>query len=120
MRRKLYGPARTAVHMTAAPTDMPRRFLIVTKSASGAAELSGMKEWLRKHPEQMPPNFTPQHKTSHQLRNELRRLGWVVNETENEVRLMRPETAEDSSILSVPSAATPEQPLEQEYDVAVS
>ncbi len=106
--------------MTAATIEMSRRFLIVTKSPSGAAELSGMKEWLRKHPEQMPPDFSPLHKTSHQLRNELRRLGWMVNETEDEVRLMRPEIAEDSNIVSVLGETSSETLLEQEEDLAFS
>lgn len=47
-----------------------------------------MKEWLRQHPAHVPAGLDPTSATSHQLRNGLRKLGWSVQETETEVRLM--------------------------------
>jgi hypothetical protein len=94
---------------------VPRKFLIVTKSPSGTIELHSMKDWLRKHPEEMPPGFTPLHKTSHQLRNELRRMGWIINESDDEVRLMRPDIAEDADAVSALDEASTEIEEEEEF-----
>jgi endonuclease len=94
---------------------LPRRFLIVTKAPTGAIEVHGMKDWLKKHPEQMPATFTPLHKTSHQLRNELRRMGWIVEETADEVRLMRPDMASDPNALSVLDEAGADAAEEEEF-----
>lgn len=79
---------------------MRKRFLIVTRSPTGISETHPMKEWLRKHPEQLPHHFTPHHKTSHQLRNELSRMGWLVQETEHEVRLLQPDMSRNATELS--------------------
>ena len=97
---------------------MPRKFLIVTKNSVGTVELHSMKDWLRKHPEEMPQGFTPLHKTSHQLRNELRRMGWIINESEDEVRLMRPDIAEDANAVSV--LDEPSTEIEEEEEFAFS
>lgn len=80
---------------------MPKRFLIVTKGQTGAIELHPMKEWLRQHPDQTPAGLTADHNNSHQLRDGLRRRGWSVTETEDEVRIVRPEIADDADAISV-------------------
>ena len=98
---------------------MPRKFLIVTKAPDGTIEIHGMKDWLKKHPEKMPSGFTPLHKTSHQLRNELRRMGWIINETEDEVRLMRPEIATDEKAVSVLEEPSTESDEEEEFAFAL-
>jgi len=77
-----------------------------------------MKDWLRKHPEEMPAGFTPLHKTSHQLRDELRRMGWIINESEDEVRLMRSDIAEDANAVS--ALNEPSTEIEEEEEFAFS
>jgi hypothetical protein len=98
---------------------MARRFLIVTKNSAGAIEVHAMKKWLREHPDQMPTDFTPLHKTSHQLRNELRRMGWLVEETDDEVRLMRPEIATDPRATSMLDEESPEMEADDEFAFAL-
>ena len=61
---------------------MARRFLIVaTRNPADPIEIHAMKKRPREHPDQMPADFTPLHNTSHQIRNELKRMGWLVEET---------------------------------------
>ncbi|HEX6750858.1 MAG TPA: hypothetical protein VF092_26460 [Longimicrobium sp.] len=48
-----------------------------------------MKRWLHAHRAELPPDFPPDG-TSHQLRGALRRLGWIVREGEEDVRVYRP------------------------------
>jgi hypothetical protein len=59
-----------------------------------------MKEWLRQHPTEVPPGFDATASTSHQLRGALRALGWSAQETEHDVRMVRPADA-----AAVPSIA---------------
>jgi endonuclease len=80
---------------------MLKRFLIVTKGQTRAIELHPMKEWLRQHADETPAGMTADHHNSHQLRDGLRRRGWTVTETEEEVRIVRPEVAEDADAISV-------------------
>ena len=94
---------------------VPKKFLIVTKNPIGTVELHSMKDWLRKHPEEMPAGFTPLQKTSHQLRNELRRMGWIINESKDEVRLMRPDMAEDANAVSVLDEPSTDVDDEEEF-----
>jgi hypothetical protein len=96
-----------------------RKFLIVTNNPAGTIEIHGMKPWLKKHANEMPPGFTPFQKTSHQLRNELRRMGWIVNETEDEVRLMRPDIAGDANAVSVLNEAATESDEEEEFSFSL-
>lgn len=67
-----------------------KRFNIVVPKEDGGVELYAMKEWLRQHPQHIPSGLDGTSSTSHQLRNGLRRLGWTVQETPSEVRLMLP------------------------------
>lgn len=65
-----------------------KRFNVVIPRDDGGVEFHPMKEWLRQHPAHVPAGLDPTSATSHQLRNGLRKLGWSVQETETEVRLM--------------------------------
>jgi endonuclease len=67
-----------------------RRFLIVIPKTDGGVEVHAMKEWLRQHPERVPAGLDATHSTSHEIRNGLRKLGWTVQESPSEVRLMVP------------------------------
>lgn len=69
-----------------------KRFNIVLAKEGGGVEVYPMKEWLRQHREQvpLPPGLDPTASTSHELRRGLVRLGWSVQETPSEVRLILP------------------------------
>ena len=67
-----------------------KRFNIVVPKEDGGVEIHAMKEWLRQHPDKVPPGLDATSSTSHQLRNGLRRLGWSVQETPSETRLIPP------------------------------
>jgi endonuclease len=69
-----------------------KRFNIVLPKEDGGIELYPMKEWLRQHPQSMPSGLDATLSTSHQLRGGLRKLGWSVQETSSEVRLVPPGT----------------------------
>ena len=49
-----------------------------------------MKEWLRRHQEQLPAGLNATSSTSHELRSGLKRMGWSVQDTDSEVRLIVP------------------------------
>lgn len=67
-----------------------KRFNVVIPREDGGVQLYAMKEWLRQHPDQIPEGLDATISTSQQLRNGLRRMGWSVQETANEVRLLPP------------------------------
>jgi len=67
-----------------------KRFNIIVSKEDGGIELHAMKEWLRQHPQHLPPGMDPTSSTSHQLRSALRGNGWSVQETPSEVRLIPP------------------------------
>jgi hypothetical protein len=67
-----------------------KRFNIIVPKEDGGIEIYAMKEWLRQHPQHLPSGLDATSSTSHQLRNGLRRLGWSVQETGSEVRLIPP------------------------------
>ena len=71
-----------------------QRHVVVIPRDDGGVEIYPMKRWLRQHPDQMPPNLGPDPSvlTSHQLRSGLRRIGWTIEETSTEVRLLAPGT----------------------------
>src|SRR2546421_247322 len=70
-----------------------KHFNIVVPKDDGGVEIYAMKEWLRQHPQHAPSGLDATLSTSHQLRNGLRRVGWSVQETPSEVRLILPGTA---------------------------
>lgn len=71
-----------------------KRFNVVIPRDDGGVEFHPMKEWLRQHPDHIPAGLDPTSATSHQLRNGLRKMGWSVQETETEVRLMAPGSSQ--------------------------
>jgi hypothetical protein len=83
-----------------------KRFNVVVPLADGGVEVHPMKEWLRNNPAHLPAGLHPNSSTSHQLRNALRRTGWVVQELAEEVRLFMPgdsgSAASVEAILGVP------------------
>ena len=71
-----------------------KRFIVVIPREDGGVEVHPMKEWLRQHPDYIPAGLDPTSATSHQLRNGLRKLGWSVQETATEERLMKPGSSQ--------------------------
>lgn len=69
-----------------------KRFNVVIPKDDGGVEVHAMKEWLRHHPDKIPSGLDATSSTSHQLRNGLKGLGWSVQETDDEVRLILPES----------------------------
>lgn len=92
-----------------------RRFYVVLPSGDGGAEVHPMKQWLRQHPEHIPEEMHPDHYTSHQIREGLRRAGWQVQEGADEVRFIPPATLGAASE-SVPNALRQDDALEDETE----
>lgn len=78
-----------------------QRHSVVIPREDGGVELHALKEWLRQHPEELPAGLDATSSTSHQLRNGLRRLGWTMQETPTEVRLIKPGVASPETIENV-------------------
>lgn len=82
------------------------RFLVAIPNDRGGVDLHPMKEWLRQNPEELPDDLDPNNLTSHQLRNALRKRGWIVEQGEDEVRLLKPDgRVKPSGATATPSAA---------------
>ncbi|MFZ6718654.1 endonuclease NucS domain-containing protein [Undibacterium sp. Ji49W] len=73
-----------------------KRFNVVISKADGV-EMYPMRDWLRKNPEYIPEGYNLEQHNSWQLRGALKRTGWTVQEMEDEVRLIMPNTQNDSS-----------------------
>jgi endonuclease len=67
-----------------------QRHSVVIPREDGGVEVHPLKEWLRQNPGIVP--LDPSSTTSHQLRSALRRIGWTMQETPSEVRLLKPGT----------------------------
>ena len=67
-----------------------QRHNVVIPRGDGGVEIFPLKEWLRQHPDEIPTGLDPTLSTSHQLRSALRRLGWTMEESPTEVRLIKP------------------------------
>ena len=92
-----------------------KHFNVVIPNDTGGMEFSPMKEWLRCHPDKIPPGLDPTLSTSHQLRNGLRGLGWTVQETESQVRLIPPgSTFKEAEIESILGDDNAEEEIEAE------
>ncbi|MCP1974293.1 endonuclease NucS domain-containing protein [Bradyrhizobium elkanii] len=76
-----------------------QRHTVVIPREDGGVEIYPLKEWLRQHPEVLP-GLDPNLSTSHQLRNALRRLGWTMEESPNEMRLIKPGLETSSEVLT--------------------
>lgn len=74
-----------------------KRFNVVFSKDDGGIEVHRMKEWLRQHPEY---GIDPSSVTSHQVRDALKKAGWSVQETADEVRLIRPDTSMPESTIT--------------------
>jgi len=55
-----------------------KRFNVLIPKEDGGVEVYPMKEWLRQHPDHMPPGLDGASSTSHELRIGLKKRGWSV------------------------------------------
>ncbi|GLR67040.1 hypothetical protein GCM10010909_17210 [Acidocella aquatica] len=67
-----------------------KKFNIAISNEDGSVTLAPMKEWLRNNPQYIPEGLDGLHSTSHELRNGLKKRGWLVHETDTEVHLVKP------------------------------
>ena len=74
-----------------------KNFNVVIPREDGGVELYPMKQWLRQHSDVLP-GMEPTSSSSHQLRNALKKKGWLVQETDSEVRLVPPGTEIPASL----------------------
>ena len=91
-----------------------KRFFIAHPTADGGVDLHPMKEWIRQHPEVLPPGVDPINNTSHTFRRALKRVGWTAQELDTEVRMIPPGDWE--AIADVLGPATPDDQLDEDAD----
>ena len=90
-----------------------KRFFVVIPKDEGGVELHPMKAWLRKNSTELPEDLDPNAHTAKQLRNTLRKHGWMIQEDEHEVRLMRPSGSDrphPHAALAVEESSEPTPP----------
>lgn len=97
-----------------------KRFLVAIPAADGGVELHAMKEWLRLHPDAVPEGLDATESTSHQLRNGLRSLGWSVQSSDTEVRLIRPADAGRQELIDEVLGSVSNQTTVDSDDIAES
>ncbi len=76
-----------------------QRHNVIIPREDGGVEIFPLKEWLRQHPE-ISTGLDPNLSTSHQLRSALRRMGWTMEESPTEVRLIKPGQEGNSHVLT--------------------
>jgi hypothetical protein len=94
--------------------DSVKRFNVAIPREDGGVELYPMKEWLRHHPEQLPVGLNATLSTSHELRNGLKKVGWSVQNTDNEVRLIVPGRSVEA-VLGSEEEPTSDDPSEATF-----
>jgi hypothetical protein len=78
-----------------------KHFNVMLAREDGGVEFHPMKRWLRLHPDHVPAGLHPGDSTSHQLRDGLKRNGWTVQTTADEVRLIPPGNAAQEAATEV-------------------
>ncbi len=76
-----------------------QRHIVVIPREDSGVEVYPLKEWLRQHPSDVPKGLDPNSSTSHQLRSGLLKLGWTLQETPTEIRLIKNGSKFDSEIV---------------------
>lgn len=88
-----------------------QRFNVVVTLPDGGVTVHPMKDWLRRNPQHVPPGLSATASTSHQLRSALKKQGWQIQETPNEVRLLMPGSpaggAQVTEVLGDPESESP-------------
>lgn len=73
--------------------------LVLLPNDDGSVAMHAMKEWLRQNPQHIPDGLDPTMSTSQQLRSALKRLGWNLQETDTEFRLVPPGASVDNGTI---------------------
>ncbi|MBI4529698.1 MAG: hypothetical protein HY695_38355 [Deltaproteobacteria bacterium] len=93
-----------------------QRFSVEVPLQEGGVTVQPMKEWLRRNPGHLPAGMSPASSTSHQIRAALKKRGWQVRETSDEVRLVMPRSAASGNDASVEIPAGPRPILSRSAD----
>jgi hypothetical protein len=67
---------------------MAKAHLVIIKGPDGSPTTYPLKKWLRENPDNLPSEMHPNDNTSHELRRGLKRMGWSLQFTSNEVLLI--------------------------------
>jgi hypothetical protein len=57
-----------------------KKHFVAVPKVGGGHDMYRLKDWLRKNPESNPTGSDPGNRTSHQLRDALKKEGWTVRE----------------------------------------
>ncbi|WP_186264124.1 endonuclease NucS domain-containing protein [Burkholderia gladioli] len=77
---------------------MSRQFLVVQAKPGGGVELFPMREWCLNHPDETPAGLNIKQVNSHRVRDELRRIGWKVEESDTQVLMFPPGFVDDGRV----------------------
>ena len=83
-----------------------QRFKVAVPTEAGGTTFYPMTAWLVGHPEGWPSDFDPTSLSSRQIRGRLKKAGWIITETAQEVRLMPPEFGETTAATALVGEAT--------------
>jgi len=77
------------------------RYNVYVPNEKGALEVYPMKKWLQQNPTQVPEGLDGFESHSHQLRRGLEKVGWSIRESAGEVKLIMPDSSDQSTINEV-------------------
>lgn len=80
---------------------MVLKHVIIVANGENGLDEHPLKEWLRSHPEHLPQGMNTTDNTSHELRAGLKKLGWKMEQTDTQVRLLMPQIVSDFSARSI-------------------
>lgn len=70
---------------------MGRPHFVLLQNPDGSVGKFRMKQWLREHPDELPPGMDATDNTAHQLRGGLAKRGWRLEILPDEVHVIRPD-----------------------------
>lgn len=76
---------------------MVRSHFVVVPDENGQPLKYPLKHWLRDNPQENPPGIHPNENTSHELRRGLKKRGWKLEYTPDEVLIIKPNSDGDTS-----------------------
>ena len=83
---------------------------VVLQKADGGVEVYRLKQWLRGHPEFLPPDMHPDTSTSHELRRALAKQGWGIEEHSDQVLIIKPNDRNETSFVAEVLGADADEP----------
>ncbi len=86
-----------------------KNHVVLLPRPDGSVEMHAMKQWLRQNPEHIPSGCDATLSTSQQLGAGLRKLGWTMQETDREFRMIPPGA-------HLPKGSVLDESLELEID----